>query len=317
MLSRYLSDKKESREYRPCDCRSTTVFLLVILGCLCNPLTGQHPDSPESNLQEELFPYPAVEEARHVELGAGIAGAGIRDLATSPLFYRGPVIGGSLGFSRRNSVREFLFGLHSGAGILISSYNNTGSTSLYARTGVNLYWLKDINKWATGGFRFLFGPAGQFTNGIRVNSSLGNNSFALENQVNLSFSSKIIADISRKKAIKRPWLLGGLKKPAQRELSFQFNIGLLNANFRPGYSFSGLPALRGDEEDGPNLLFYDYKWRINGFRLFSQLNYTWYIPTGNAYRLTYMWDASNLPGRFEAMQIAVHTLQFAFIFKKM
>ena len=291
------------------------IFCLVFILILPD-LNGQRQRNDVEDFQEAKFPYPGLVETRNIEIGVGLAGAGVRDFATSPLFYRGGLIGLNLGFSRRNLNREFLCNLHTGVGVLANFYNDTGAASTYVRSGLQIFWLKDINRWSTERFRFLFGPVGQLTNGIRVNPSLGNNGFVMENQANLMLGSKIIADISRSRTIKRPWILGGLKTPKQREISFQFNIGIVNANYRPGYNVSGLPGLRGDDSDARNILFYDYDGKINGLRFTSQLNYTWWIPTGNAYRLSYLWDASTLPGRFESMQVAVHTFQFAFIFKK-
>jgi hypothetical protein len=123
-------------------------------------------------------------------------------------------------------------------------------------------------------------------------------------------SIKITKDISRKSASVRKFLFFKWNKPARkRNLSFQFNIGVLNGAYRNGYAYSGQSAVLNDPK-----LFDDYQFNLSGFRMSSALDYKIFLKNKNAIKLSYLWDAYKTGSDFETFEMAHHTFKFTFMF---
>lgn len=150
---------------------------------------------------------------------------------------------------------------------------------------------------------------------IRINQSFQNAAPGFESIVNFMAAAKIERDISRttQKTINLYKLKLNLKS-VKRELAFQFNVGILNFNRRPGYAYVYSNEWDGSNTNGINWLLEEYQLSLNGWRFGSRCEFTQYTPNGNARRIAYVWDIAHIPGRFEVFQMAIHKLQFTFIF---
>ena len=88
---------------------------------------------------------------------------------------------------------------------------------------------------------------------------------------------------------------------------------MLNLNYRPGYAYNADVALDGSNTDPLAFLLDGHVWKINGYRLGTQLDYTKYIPNGNGHRWSYIWDIAQAPGRFEPFEMVTHRIQYTLL----
>lgn len=229
-----------------------------------------------------------------------------RDFATSPLFY--DVFGGGVGFGRLYTTQKWdhLVDVNLNAHIGYAQFFN-----------INLYYhyVHKLPIFKSPKLIFKLGGAFQFTQNIRINPPLRNAQAGLESIMNLMLVGKLNWDISRT-TTKTINFLGKKKekKPIKREISFQCQIGLLNFNHRPSqYSFVYLGSINGTATNPAMWLFDEYSWSLNGWRLGTQIEYSWYKSTGNGRKIAYIWEAAHCPGNFEAFQMGIHKIQYTII----
>lgn len=229
-----------------------------------------------------------------------------RDFSTSPLFY--DVLGVGVGFGTLNSTpkRDHQTDFNMNAHI--------GNAQFY---NFNLYYhyIHALPIFKSPKWNFKLGGAFLFTQNIRINEPLRNAQAGLESIMNLMLVGKVNWDISRTKA-KTVKFLGNTreKKAIKRFLSFQCQIGLLNFNHRPSqYSFVYLGAINGTATNPAMWLFDKYSWSLNGWRLGTQIEYSWFRSSGNGRKIAYIWEATHCPGNFESFQMAIHKIQYTII----
>ena len=248
----------------------------------------------------------------YIILGTGINRAIFRDLATSPLFYKWIIPNFSLGYKKIDFKKEASFGINYSSGNHSHSIMNYGTTKLWS-LNLDFYKLYQIEKLSTEKWNYKLGGTVQFTNNFRINEILENNAYGYEGFLNLLFSQKLTRDISRKiEKNKTIWFFNFHRKPRKRELSYQFNLGLINNYLRNGYAYLGQSEVINDFK-----LLDDYKFEImKGYRANSVLNYTTYLKNNNALQFSYSWDVfstgnNNKNNRFE---MASHKIQFSLLF---
>lgn len=248
------------------------------------------------------------------QIGTGSSLITLRDFAVSPLFYEGLAARTDFEFVRKDQAVERSLYFSNHIGNLVNKYNKTG-INLFVGVDLGYFRLYQIKKLSNPNWNTKIGGNLLTTTNIRFNPSFGNNSLAVENISNLMFSAKVTRDVSRKKAKEIQFLF--FKKqlqPQKRELSYLLDVGLLNMNFRPGYSYRYLPAV--EKNDALANIFSDYQFSIfNGYRLKARLDYTLYLPNGNATQFSYVFDAYQATGKFEPLQYAQHSLRFSILFK--
>jgi hypothetical protein len=228
------------------------------------------------------------------------------------LFYKGSSFSTESGFLKQDGFRERSLGLTLSFGLLNNNYNainnedhnSTAITGNFHFTDLYKVNLFSNDKWnvKVGGSLFVSGIA-------RRNASLFNNSVGLDGIGNLMLVGKVTKDISRKEDKK---ILRFIKlKAKKRELSFQQNIGILNLNYRKGSYV--VPYLGKIDEEVS--YFSNYALCLNGWRLYSRLNYTTYLRNGNGFQVSYAWDVYHLPGKFNVFEGASHSIVFSLMFR--
>lgn len=253
----------------------------------------------------------------------GIKNQTFRDFATSPLFYRGPAI--ELGLSWRwgkknweNVLETDITFAYTFAKIPESAYFQTHSNALFFSGKISDEFLVKIQKLSWKKFDTKVGGTLLSTMNFRKNSALNNNGIGIENLTNLMATASISKDISRTETKERKYL-GFIKKtllPVERHLSFKLNVGVLNFNYRPGYAYISDSELDGSNSNGLKSLLEGYSWKMNGWRLGTTIEFTKMRPNGNGHKWAYIWTAANAPGKFEAFQIASHSLRYTLIINK-
>ncbi len=265
----------------------------------------------ETQAQNDTISKPKRPAYWQISTGAGMLR--LRDFAVSPLFYEGVAARTDFEFIRKDQAVERSFYSSTNIGSLVNKYNKTG-ISLFIGLDLGYLRLYQIKRLSNLNWNTKIGGNLITTTNIRLNPSFGNNSLAFENISNLMFSAKVTRDVSRKKA-KEVEILFFKKQlqPQKRELSYLLDLGLLNMNFRPGYAYSYLPAV--EKNDGLINIFSNHQMSVfNGYRLKARLDYTRYLPNGNATQISYVFDAYQATGKYEPLQYAQHSLRFSILF---
>ena len=242
-----------------------------------------------------------------------------RDLATSPLFYDGVGLAGNIAWQWEHPKNETKFALYATSSTTtsrtpLSAFFQTSTSSSFLSGSVYVHSLFTLPSLSNEKRTVQLGGAMANTWNIRSNPSLFNNGFGMESFANLFLSGKGIYDISRKHSVVQDFVLfTRTLQPAKRNISLQLNIGLLNLNYRPGYAYNADVALDGSNTDPLAFLLDGHVWKINGYRLGTQLDYTKYIPNGNGHRWSYIWDIAQAPGRFEPFEMVTHRIQYTLL----
>ncbi len=291
------------------------IVLVVFFIAVPSGVEAQNDDHPA--VQAEKI-KPENDKFFMSSIGANLTT--FRDFATSPLFYTGPGISLGLGQLWLADDREttWMTDLNLAATRSQppeSSYFPTNSRAWFANGRIYTHHLRRIEKFSIGQTQFMAGGAFVADFNGRLNEGLGNAAGGIEALVNLMAVAKLHRDVSRKEAkTLNFWLFKPTYKPAKRSLDFRLNVGMVNLNYRPGYAFLNDTELDGVSEPGLDWLLSDYAWKLNGWRLGTCLDYTVFKNAYHALRLSYQWDAVHAPGRFEAFQMAAHTLRFTLLF---
>lgn len=243
-----------------------------------------------------------------------------RDFATSPLFYSG--IGGQLGLGHLwiNGHGEIAVELETSIAQTLaqaprSNYYQTFNSALFFNFSAYGHYLRALPKANHSRLSFFAGGSLRSDANARFNERLGNASGGLEALANVAAVGKVVFDASRRQAKTLNLRLKTVElNPVKRQLDFRLNAGMLNFNYRPGYSYVHDSELDGENTNGLGWLLSEHRWKLNGWRLSAALGFTRYRNNGHAVRFEYRWDAVNAPGRHEPFQMASHNLRAVFMF---
>jgi hypothetical protein len=289
------------------------IFLMILLINLTSTLIsyGQEISSPDAGISTNYYKT----------LSMGYNRSMYRDFATSPLFYEGYGAQLQTGRLKRSTASESAFEWGFGVNIMNAripenDYLQPSTGGFFGQLTIRYLQLRELNRFSSEKNNIKLGGIIQTNQNFRLNPNLMNNSVGVENISNLMASGQITRDISRD--IPRQlnlWLFKPSLKPVKRDLRAQFNVGVVNLNYRPGYAYAYDSEVIGLETNPLSWVLSNYKWSLNGWRFNTELEYITYLPNGNATSWTYVWDAANAPGRFENLQLAVHQIRYTYYFQ--
>jgi len=254
---------------------------------------------------------PKKDRSAYIGITTGIGTSNFRDFATSPLIYQGAPKYVGASFIRANKFRETEFRLSGSMGTYAVTVGNEAASS--AATFFNIYYsrLYRLNKLSNDKWNFKVGGTYKLTSDFRSNARLQNNSTGIEFFSTFFASVKVTNDISRKvsKDKKFLWIKYHVH-PRKRNLSYHFNLGVLNSTFRNGYSYTGQAGVLNKVG-----LFDGYEMNhFSGFRISSEFDYTIYLKNKNAIQLSYIWDAAKTGGNLDKFEVAHHVFKITFLF---
>ncbi|KEO71769.1 hypothetical protein [Anditalea andensis] len=261
----------------------------------------------------------SLKDNRFLQRSIGIVIPVYRDFATSPLFYSGAGFHIGYGWLRQNRKKDFLIEIDLNGSIVIanaprSDFFQSITPAFFINLGSYAHYLHRIERLSNDKNSIKLGAALNLTQNIRINPELQNAAMGLENLANLMVAGRLNRDISRLVPIPFKFLfVQTTLQPVRRYVDIQANIGLLNLNRRPGYAYVYHNEWDGTDTDPASWVLDAYKWSLNGWRLGTRLEYSWFKPSGNGRKISYLWDAAHAPGRHEAFQMASHTLQYTLI----
>ena len=287
------------------------IMLMLFLISLGTGCLAQQTDS-DSLSGKEARKLARKNRPDYIGIGAGLNWSSHRDFATSPLIYSGTMAVFHIDKSRFDEQKESSLSLRLSAGnqdIAVAETFTATSVVSFFNSYQQLFQVKRFSneQWnvkAGGNISWGFN--------YRDNPSFGNNATGVEWYGTLFGSVKVTRDVSRKKAKEVKILFIKYKlKPLRRNISWQFNAGLLNSNLRNGFAFINQTALVNEPDR-----FTDYQFNIfSGFRLSSQIDYTLYLNTGNMVRFSYLWDAYRTGEEFDKFEMGHHMFTTSLWFK--
>lgn len=244
-----------------------------------------------------------------ITLGTSLSS--FRDFSTSPHIYYGAT--GSLSLSRIkiDEKRESEIGFNFSSGSYSVDFNNHIASSSVSTLYLYYSQLYRLNKLSSNNLNVKVGGLFNTTGNFRLNEYLLNNVLGVEIFPTLFGSIKIEKDVSRKETKNKKILFIKYKlKQRTRNLAFRLNVGLINSNYRNGYSYLSQSEIINE----PNI-FEDYQYNMfSGFRMSSALDYTISLNNKNAIQLSYLWDAYKSGEQFDKFEMAHHTLKITLLF---
>ena len=263
-----------------------------------------------------------LKEDKFFNTSYGLAYSSFRDLATSPLFYNGPGLHFGLGLQYETTKKEELFkseiNISSNAAKLPEAKNFQKQTSAYyLNIPITYSYLRKNENWKFRNYNILLG--GTFANNInsRINPSLFNNSAGFDILSSFMLSSKFTRTFVRDIEKQLNFLF--FKKilpPKSRSLQFLINLGIINLNYRPNYTYISEAEIDGTQTNWVKYALHGYKVAWNGFHINSEVALTFNKPNGNRLRWSYVWNLNHVPGRFEQVDYAQHQLKITLMFKR-
>lgn len=279
---------------------------------LATGVLAQQAESDTPSTKKESKKQARKSRPYYIGIGAGFNQSAHRDFATSPLIYEGTMVTFHVNATRFDEVKETSaeFRISTGGQSIeiAESFTSTSVISLF-----NSYQqLFRLNKYSNDKWNVKVGGNVAWGLNSRSNPSLGNNSFGIEWFGTLFGSVKVTRDLSRKKEKDVKFLFIKYKlKPLKRNLSWQFNTGLMNNNVRNGFAFIDQDAVINEPST-----FSGYQLNLfSGFRLSSQIDYTLYLNTGNMIRFSYVWDAYRTGNEFDKFEMGHHMFTTSLWFK--
>lgn len=276
--------------------------LIVLGGAATN---AQQLSFPGSNLK--LFKTPA--NVKTHTLGTSFGVIQFVDHATSPLIYIGP--NGGLNYGRAYYRDGWSYGAQLGVvGFGATPY--TGSSSSLS-TGA----IFDLDAWAKFGvFRYenLQVNAGPMITGnstVRLNPALQNNQLGFEEFRSLMAKTEVIFAWNREEAVTKGWwIFNRVLPPVKRDLTLGINIGLVNYNYRNGFSYIGQSVLINDFVPGDG-----YEHTYAGSRLELYISKTRWTPSGNGLEWSYNFTGFNTGRDQELFGLTQHNIGFTYHIK--
>jgi len=224
----------------------------------------------------------AIKEVRSFrELGGiGIGAISFRDMATSPLIYRGSAFSFRSSKTKISANYESKFGIDFLVGAAFSSVAKENSLGFMINTDIGYTGLFTLRSLSFKGWQSKVGGSLSILFVNRLNPDLRNNSVGFEFFPTLFGSFKIAKDFTRHLPLRKK------KGPRDQHFSFRLDVGLINANFRNGYAYTThSPFYNGSD------LFENHQLNVfSGFRIRSVVDYILYAKTTkNAVKISYNW----------------------------
>ncbi len=253
-----------------------------------------------------------LRDKNYIELSLGKSNSKFRDFATSPLFYKGLPTAFGIRKTRDKNMTLVSFGMEYIFGNYHSNFNDHEATSQVRSLSFDYsrMYHSNLTRWDKTDL-FLGGKVVSTAN-LRINPSLLNNNVGFEMFANIMGSAMVQRDISRNRLKSKKILFIKYKlKPRKRDLSYRLNLGIVNTNYRNGYSYIGQSALLNEFE-----LFEDYKYSVlSGLRIGSQIDYRVYL-NNNALVFSYVWDAYKTGNKMDKLEMSQHIFKLSMLINK-
>lgn len=288
----YFSSKSEIN-LETAGCRQQTKALRTILLVLFYSFPFFLLAQEKANIQSDRSSY--------LVLSGGIAFGLLRDAGVSPLTYSGPLLLGQAQFHREAPKWEWMIE----GGVAAGSYEAARSFLVESDVissfhGAGVLWKVWQNE--RGKIQFWAGPQYQGFTNYRITPAFRNNSTVLESMNSLMLGAKI--QWKADKTFQPGKFLIFRRKGGVRQfrISSQINFPLLHSAWRPDFAY--LEDFTNDSD----FLGSENRLDFGGFRMQARTDLWYPMRNGNAWRLGYLWDVQQTPGKWNKLQTAQHLM---------
>ena len=244
--------------------------------------------------------------SKYLEVTVGTGLGRLRDFATSPLYYTGPmqVIGGSL--TRLGLKRDISTGIVMLSGKLSNDYNGEEAQSNLTTFSIHHTRLYHVFQNSPQKWNFKVGGEANITGNLRTNPAFRNSAVGIEAFPVIFGTFKVTRDLTKSSGRHG-------KEPKKKSLSFKVNASILSASYRNGYSYLGIGQVI--DKQGFEGLLDGYRFKFYGVNsLSTTLDYTLWLKNKNGWKFSYSWDAYMTRKDYAEFEMATHTLRVALLF---
>lgn len=235
----------------------------------------------------------------------GLGLSAFRDLATSPLTYRGVTFAVSpISRWKIDDKKEVFFGLDVHFGASLIAVGGESDISFLIAPAINYSRLYALKKLAKKGWDYKIGGKVDVWTLIRTNPSLGNNTLGFELFPTLFGSFKITKSFER-----HPFLR---KKRSTKKQSFSLSVdvGLWNNTLRNDFAYTNHTPFFNSRDF---LRDYEFQW-FNGFRIKTAIDYILYSnKNSNAIKIAYKWEGLHSGRTQDRFAIGIGYIQVALL----
>ena len=244
----------------------------------------------------------------YLEFSAGLNYLFLRDAGVSPLLFSGPLFFTQGSWHKETGKTQWRadFGYSIGEiekarAFIVDSDINAFFHGLSA--------FRSFKQSANGRLNLLGGLHYHGFSNYRVTPAFRNNASVVESLNTIFAGAK--ADYSLTKTFRPRKFLFFRRKGGERDFKFstQFNVPVLHASWRPDFAYLD------DFTGGDNTVGRDNIIRVGGYRLMWRSEFQVFMRNGNAWKLSYHWEAQRSPGDLNRLETAQHIAAFSLLMR--
>lgn len=295
---------------------SHTLFIPTKTGCLIGFLVvclgffsaGAQAQAGQESLRLQ---WQLVDKARpkYLVTGYTLGYNKLRDTGTSPRFFEGNNIGLTLGFEELDSLKKFRFAMEAGFARLTD--NGIPEQFLWSGPMFHLQWSQQwmLRKFADRKVQLGLGASVNSVMFFRSNDAFFNAGFGLDNINTLGLSAGLYFPFERMKAKTIDlWLFQWKLNPRKYQLAFTLDLPVATLSTRPEYAYLT------NVVDPETITIDTYTFQWGGYQINTNLDFTYYLYNGNAFRLNYQWLALQTSDIFE-LSMARHRFSVSYLMR--
>jgi hypothetical protein len=247
--------------------------------------------------------------ARYLHVGLGLASSKLQDFAVSPLYYKGPLILGSIIYNVQGD--DLAWGVFTSCEFGFVSSKQSRTSTMIINPELILYYMKKSKKLTGAKIRTYLGPYLMTGGNFRFNSGFFNASSTFYDYLtSCGLTAKINSGFNLDER-KFTWNQQGENKGRFLALNFQVYIPIVHSYLRPDYAVvSNFPSTETNYLPSMKTASWGEVARLS-----SQFDVTYYLSNNNAFRFTYKWDAYTIDPGFNKETVSSNTYQVSLLFR--
>jgi hypothetical protein len=258
---------------------------------------------PAAAQEKRAFSRPA-----YLEFSAGLNYLFLKDAGVSPLMFSGPLFFTQGSWHKETGKIQWRADL----GYAIGEIEK--ARAFIVNSDINAFYhglsaFRSLRQSANGRLNLLGGLHYHGFSNYRVTPAFRNNASVVESLNTIFAGAK--ADYSLVKTFRPGKFLFLRRKGGERtfRLSSQFNLPILHGAWRPDFAYLD------DFTGGDNTVGRDNIIRIGGYRLMWRSEFQVFMRNGNAWKLSYHWEAQRSPGDLNRLETAQHIAAFSLLMR--
>ncbi len=267
--------------------------------------------SQVENIETTDFSNSDSIQKHYLTLGTSVNYFKQQDLISSPLLYKGALVGGNMAFESEGSKHKYEINLKGYIGNLAAKTKYVLYPATEYILNFNFRYVYSILNSSSRFHHFLGGQINN-NNLFYYNQNLQNASLNYSFINNLALSYQVEHYFSWKAKTIKIWFLKIKRRNRKIKLDFRFNLPIFFYNLRPPYSTIS------DFSDGQNFMEIHSKSFIifnNALQLNANTSFSYYLKNNNAIRISYLWQGYKFTDAFNSYQSTEHILEFSLLFR--